>query len=255
MEVVGAWLAVFFTLAIFSFLYKDNPVYKFAEHVFVGMAVGYVALLSFTDTILPNFWNHIVGGLRETNMNSLWRIGAGVLGVMLLLRLHKPVAWVSRWSLALIIGTFAGLRLVGLAQSDLIGQINGTYLALYSSNMPLLAWDQPSPFNNLLLIVGVFSVLIYFFFSVEPKGLIKTTSRIGMLFLMVTFGSSYGFTVLARISLLIGRVQDLYFFGENRFGYASVICALAMVVFLVLYRQPAASSQSRLGGGESERVK
>ena len=38
---IGIWMGVFFTLAILSFLYKDNPIYKFAEYVYVGLSAGY----------------------------------------------------------------------------------------------------------------------------------------------------------------------------------------------------------------------
>ena len=34
-------MAAFLTLAIFSFLYKDNPFYKFAEHLFVGVSAAF----------------------------------------------------------------------------------------------------------------------------------------------------------------------------------------------------------------------
>ena len=35
--ILGGWIAVFLTLGIFSYLYKDNPFYKIAEHLFVGV--------------------------------------------------------------------------------------------------------------------------------------------------------------------------------------------------------------------------
>jgi len=35
---IGTWVAAFLTLSIFSFLYKDNPFYKFAEHLMVGVS-------------------------------------------------------------------------------------------------------------------------------------------------------------------------------------------------------------------------
>ena len=38
---VGIWVAAFFTLAIFSFLYRDNPAYKVAEAVVVGVSAAY----------------------------------------------------------------------------------------------------------------------------------------------------------------------------------------------------------------------
>ena len=35
-DIIGAWLAAFLTLSILSFLYKENPLFKAAEHLFVG---------------------------------------------------------------------------------------------------------------------------------------------------------------------------------------------------------------------------
>ena len=53
-EIVSAWFVVFLTLCIFSFLYKDNPFYKAAEHIFVGVSAGYIFTITFWDTIWPN---------------------------------------------------------------------------------------------------------------------------------------------------------------------------------------------------------
>jgi hypothetical protein len=50
----------------------------------------------------------------------------------------------------------------------------------------------------------------YFYFSREHKGFLGVLSRIGILFIMVAFGASFGYTVMARISLLIGRVDFLF---------------------------------------------
>jgi len=53
---VGNVLAVFLTLAIFSFLYRDNPIYKTAEHFFVGLAAGYFIVIQYHTVFLPNLW-------------------------------------------------------------------------------------------------------------------------------------------------------------------------------------------------------
>jgi hypothetical protein len=51
---LGIWVAAFFTLAIFSFLYRDNPFYKFAEHAFVGISAAYWMVVGFWTTVIPN---------------------------------------------------------------------------------------------------------------------------------------------------------------------------------------------------------
>ena len=78
-----------------------------------------------------------------------------------------------------------------------------------------LRWFDPadpsgaSVVNNLVLVVGLFASLVYFFFSREHKGALGGVARLGVWFLMVSFGASYGFTVMARYSLIIGRMDLL----------------------------------------------
>ena len=45
-EIIGAWLAALLTLSILSFLFKENPIYKAAEHLFVGISAGANVLAS-----------------------------------------------------------------------------------------------------------------------------------------------------------------------------------------------------------------
>ena len=63
--------------------------------------------------------------------------------------------------------------------------------------------------NLLLILIGVVSVLVYFFFSVEHRGVVGGISKVGIWFLMISFGASFGYTIMARLSLLIGRIRFL----------------------------------------------
>ena len=64
--------------------------------------------------------------------------------------------------------------------------------------------------GNLLLIVGLITTLVFFFFSLEHKGPVGQTAKVGVYFLMLSFGASFGFTVMSRISLLLDRLRFLY---------------------------------------------
>jgi hypothetical protein len=64
-------------------------------------------------------------------------------------------------------------------------------------------------FSNLVIVGGVLCGLVYFFFSKEHTGAFGRMSRVGIWVLMVAFGASFGYTVMARISLLIGRIEFL----------------------------------------------
>jgi hypothetical protein len=204
---IGVWIAALLTLFIFSFLFKDNTFYKLAEHLFVGVSAGYYVALQWWSVIYPNCIKPVSAG------QNLMMAIPGVLGVMLFSRFVPRTAWVSRWPLAVIIGAYAGIKTTGHAQADLVEQVNASLLPL---------WGQVSlveGFNNLLFLLGLMSTLVFFFFSMEHKGPVKATARLGIWFLMVSFGAAYGFTVMARVSLLIGRFQFLLdpWLGVTRF--------------------------------------
>jgi len=194
---IGTWLAAFFTLCMLSFLYKDNPFFRIAESFFAGMSLGYYIGLVADQTLRPN----LVTPLLD-NFSANWHLlFAGGLGVMLYFRYIKRVAWVSRWALAVYVGYYVGVNMMQKLHGEVIPQIGDTMLSLSYSGIGTL-W-------NLVMVIGVLSVLIYFYFSVEHKGAVGGISRVGIWFLMVSFGAAFGYTVMGRISLLIGRMVFL----------------------------------------------
>ncbi len=220
-------LAAFLTLAIMSFLYKDNPYYKFAEHLFVGISAAYWMCLGFWSTIVGNLFPRLSVGLTnffqqpyiEGEYNIFFYIPV-ILGILLLMRLSPKGGWLARWPLAFIVGTTAGLNFVRYLRSDFINQIKSTVLPL------LINWDGFGSFfsnlslaytgqlvlivTNWVIFIGVFCGLIYFFFSKEHTGAFGKASRVGIWVLMLTFGASFGYTVMGRISLLVGRITFLF---------------------------------------------
>ena len=236
-EIFGAWVAVFLTLAIFSFLYKDNPFYKVAEHLFVGISAGYWMSMFFWTQIQPNLFGRLWPANHYADSGIWYRIydllgivaspvfpNGGIdkghdlhfiyliplaLGVMMLLSLYKPFNWMARWGIAYTVGMAAGLRAYGYLSSNVLGQVKGTIMPLVNTDLPLFDLVEKSHFNNLVILVGTITGLLYFYFSKEHKGVFGKVTKVGIYFLMISFGASFGFAVMGRISLLIGRFVDL----------------------------------------------
>ncbi len=211
---LGVWVAALLTLCIFSFLYKDNPLYKFAEHLFVGVSAGYYLVLNYWTVIDANllsplraaFGGRLVGGPLQVDQ-GVYRallVVPGVLGVLLFTRLFGRLSWMSRWSLAVIIGVYAGLKTTGFAQGDLVAQVQASLTPLWFPGDP---WAS---FNAILFMAGLLTSLLFFFYSREHRGALGWSSKAGLWFLMVSFGAGYGYTVMSRVSLLIGRFQFLF---------------------------------------------
>jgi hypothetical protein len=116
--------------------------------------------------------------------------------------------WISRWPLAFIIGSTAGLRIYAYIETDFVNQINSTIVPLIDMQGGSL--DFWASFRAIVLVVGVFATLVYFFFSVEHKGAVGKTARLGIWYLMVTFGAAFGYTVMGRIALLAQRLEFLF---------------------------------------------
>jgi len=199
LNIIGTWLAATLTLAIFSFLYKDNPFYKLAEHIYVGVSAGFWVIYVWSFDIKPMLIDRFIS---ETGIEKWILIIPAILGVLMLTRWFPRTAWISRIPLAFTIGIGAGLGVTASIQGFLIPQIGATLLPLTN-------------INNILLVIGVISTIIYFYFSKEFKGSLKLFSRLGIIFIMIAFGASFGYTVMARISLLIGRI---YFLLHNLLG-------------------------------------
>ena len=261
METFGVWIAVFLTLSIFSFLYKDNPFYKVAEHIFVGVSAGYWMSIFFWTQIQPNLFGRLFpsknyaedglwyriydllsifagsvfppGGIdKGHDIDLIYLIPLG-LGVMMLLSLYGPFNWMARWGIAYTVGMAAGLRAYGYLNSNVLGQVKGTIMPIVGTELPFFSLLGQSHFNNLIIFVGTITGLLYFFFSREHIGNFGKITKLGIYFLMISFGASFGFAVMGRISLLIGRFTDLIKYSGGQYHHATIWILLLMVILLV----------------------
>jgi hypothetical protein len=232
-DTFGIWAAALLTIGIVSFLYRDNPVYKFCEALFVGISAGYWFVSLYYQNILPKLFDNLgitkILGLSDRDGafqhvfsgqwdDRIWYVLAGVLAIMMLLRLVPKVGWISRWPLAVVVGSTAGLYMITYFQSNFLSQLQNTVIPLIdigrirglppdgvTADMAFAAY-----LGNLVLIVGTLTGLVYFYFSKEHSGALGGAAKIGIYFLMITFGASFGYTVMSRMSLLIGRLYFLF---------------------------------------------
>lgn len=187
---LGVWIAAVTTIGIISFAFKDNPLYRVVENVYVGVSAGHALVLG---------WINIRDkGLSPITQKGQWSLVIPLaLGLLLYTRYIKKIAWVSRYPLAMIVGIGTGLAIRGTVGSQIVSQIRGTILPLNSV-------------SNLIIILGTLGVLLYFFFSAEHKGAMKPVASFGRYVMMISFGAAFGSTVMGRMALFIGRLQFLY---------------------------------------------
>ncbi len=227
-EIIGVWCAVLLTLSIFSYLYGDNPFYKAAEHIFVGVSAGYIFTITFWDTIWPNLFGRLFPTIVQAGFDfDASYIFPLILGVFMLFRLSKKYDWLSRISIAYIVGMMAGLKFYVFLNSNLLTQIKSSAINLSGSYLSII--------NEFIVLVGVITGLVYFFFSKEHTGAVGKVSRIGVYFLMIKFGASFGFAVMGRISLLIGRFEELIEYSSFKYYYSTPAILVLMIIVLTYW--------------------
>jgi hypothetical protein len=208
MELLGIWIAAFLTLSIYSFLYRDNPFYRFAEHLFVGMTVGYGIARAVHQGFLPLAWTPVWGALTGESYAGFVKLIPICVGLLFFARLSSRHAWLVAYPIAILIGFSSGAMIPNALQASIFEQTRGTiepFAAIHAGT--LSGWGV---FEAVLMVVGVVCTLTYFFFSVEHQGPVKWISKVGIAFLMIGFGSAFGNTVMGRVALLIQRVDFLF---------------------------------------------
>jgi hypothetical protein len=196
-QLITVWMAAVGTLAIYSILYKENKAYRMAEHIFIGAATGYTVYFAWAKILKPMWWDNIVKG------QWLW-ILTMVVGSMFYFIYSKKYNWISRLIFGALMGLTAGYAFKGFAGTN-IDRIETSFKPVYGQGM-----HAPEIINNVIFIIILLTVMSYFFFSFEHKSAIRRApANIGRWVLMFAFGAMFGSTVMARMSMLIGRFNFL----------------------------------------------
>ncbi len=196
------WIAAILTLAIFSFLYKENPLYRFAEHLYVGIANGYAITFYWHRVLVPSLFDR-VGAASTPVTTKVWLIAIAIIGALYFTRFIPKVSWLIRIPIAIVLGYSAGASIPRAVDAEIIRQAKATIVTRAS----FAHWQ--TGLWAVIILLGVIATISYFFFSTERKGVLKPLSYAGIIFIMIGFGASFGYTVMARISLFIGRLQFL----------------------------------------------
>lgn len=193
-------IAGFLTLSIFSFLYKDNPFYRLAEHIYAGLTAGYYAGLIYQTVIVQQL-------VIPISHDGHWElIIPAILGLLMFTRFFDKLSYLSRASLAFVMGNTAGIFLIQQLHGLVLPQTQATIISPLAGR-----WLLGIIPGGIVIIAGVVTTLMYFYFSKEHKGVLGGTAKVGMVFIMIAFGAHFGYTVMARLSLLIGQVRFVAF--------------------------------------------
>ncbi|HOP06815.1 MAG TPA: hypothetical protein PLF13_05930 [candidate division Zixibacteria bacterium] len=192
----GTFIAGLLTLAILSFLYRDNPVYKMAETLLIGVSIGYTLVIVWSNTLVDILFAPLFGDGRLSLIVPL------ILGLLMFSRFVPKLRGLSRIPIAVMIGSGAGIAIPTMLEQRTLTQMSATVA-------PLLGEGGMPDMAAIIVLAGVICTLCYFYFSREHTGVFGAAAKAGTWFLMLFFGTTFGYTVMSRMSTFIGRMEFL----------------------------------------------
>jgi len=211
-EIVLAALGAVLTLLIFSYLLGDNPLYRLALHIFVGISVAYMCIVVLRGVILPLL---SPPDTSDSAMRLLWTISlvGGLLGTLLLVRGVRGVSWMGSISVAVLLGVGVGVALGGAIVGTMAPQLDAATNP-FVAEAPVLA-DILKPVGQIIAVVGTITGLMVFSFTGRRptrrvmNRLLNGGARVGRWFILIGFGAVYGGVLAASLALFADRVQYL----------------------------------------------
>jgi hypothetical protein len=208
MEIIWTIVSFLLTLLILSFIVGDNPLFRIAAYLFVGISAGYAVVL----LIYHVFWPQLVMPILAGN----WLTAVPLtLGLLLIFRLVPSLSRVGNFSLAYLVGTAAAVAIGGAVLGTLLGQTRGAINAFDLKALPAGTSPTLGLVEALVMLAGTLTTLAYFQFSARTRPnqaaqrspAVETAARIGRVFISITLGSLFAGVLAAALMALIERLS------------------------------------------------
>ncbi|MGC8873075.1 MAG: hypothetical protein ACP5SI_01335 [Chloroflexia bacterium] len=204
-QIAGMWIAALLTLAVYSVLVGRNPLFRLAQYLFLGTALGYAVLVVLNRFLIPTV-QRVIAPQQGVDPVSRGMTLLGLLwGVLLAAWLFRPIRWLASWPLAVAFGVGSALAVGGALMGTLIPQVGATILPLRGAGAV----------DNLIVVLVVLLGLASLFWTVRREGkpgkALGGIARVGRWALLVALGAFLG---ARAISLLNAVVERLHFLGQ-----------------------------------------
>ncbi len=213
LDLVGAFIGVILSIMVLSYLVGDNPAFRFAIHLFIGVSAGIGAAVVLRNVVIPQV---ILPLLEVGDMAQwLWAVLVFLLSFLVLLKMSPRIAKLGNVPMAYVVGIAAAVVASGAVLGTIFPQVEAASDLFNLRTMP-----DDTPFNSLLalinrfiMITGTVSTLAYFHFSARSRqntpparpAFVDYAARIGQVFIAVTFGALFAGVFSAAFAAWIDR--------------------------------------------------
>jgi hypothetical protein len=219
-DLITGGIGFLLTLMVLSYLIGDNPLFRVAIYIFIGVSAGYAAAVAWHQVLYPRL---IVPLLSGSLADFLLTIIPLVLALLLLLKLSPRTARLGTPSMAFLVGVGAAVAIGGAVLGTLFPQSSVFFrLPGFNSLSPELAqlFNSTVPKANLekffeggVMLLGTVTTLVYFHFGAKATAsgpqrskLVSGLGWVGQVFIAITFGVLFAGVFMAALTALIERM-------------------------------------------------
>jgi len=219
-ELLSMLVSFFVTILILSYLIGDNPLFRAAVYVFVGVSAGYVASVALHQVLWPSLIQPVFSG-------SIAHIVLLALSALLMMKGSPRLSHIGQPAMAFIVGVGAAVAVGGAVLGTILPQVNA---AINGFDISLAVARGVNPFfmiiNSALILLGMVGTLAYFHYgarkmddgSVKRNILVETLAWIGRVYIAITFGVLFAGVYLAALTALIERIASIRNLVATMFG-------------------------------------
>lgn len=222
MEILSAFVGLILTLMIFSYLIGDNPLFRIAVYLFVGVASGYAATATVYYVLLPK-----LSRFQTNDLNQLiLAVIPLLLGVSLLAKFSPRISWIGSFAMAVLVGVGAAAALGGALIGTLLPQVQASIDEFDFRAAGGGAGALLSLIEGTVMFFGTVLTLASFHFSASraadgaPKrnSLIEGIAWVGRLFIAITLGVLFAGVYMAALTAMIERLSSVINFFRQLVG-------------------------------------
>jgi len=210
-DIFTGGISFLLTLMILSYLLGDNPVFRVAVYVFIGVSAGYVAAVAWHQVLYPRLFMPLLSGNLSERLLAVIPL---MLGILLLFKISPRTSHLGTPSMAFLVGVGAAVAIGGAVMGTIFPQ---TWASMNTLN---LSGAGPYWLERLIegavMLVGTVTTLVYFHYGAKPTAsgpqrgkLVNLLSKVGQVFIAITFGVLFSGVFMAAMTALIERLYFL----------------------------------------------
>ena len=220
-ELISGLVGLILTLMVFSYLIGDNPLFRIAVYLFIGVASGYAATVVWHYVLFPK----LSQALDTLNPFAIIPL---ILGLSLLTKLFPRVSWVGSFAMAVLVGVAAAAAVGGALIGTLLPQAQAAIDGFDFRS----AGSGPNALIQLVeggvMLLGTVFTLASFHFSagraadgiVKRNRIIEGIAWVGRIFIAITFGALFAGVYVSALTAMIERLSFiLNFIREQLIGF------------------------------------